>query len=340
MGFSHRPWIVLVLLGLTGSVMAGPREESVEILESVNAIRDPARFEVWLNEARSEAKAGERVSLVVGQPQHYHIVSAANTYLVTIHINAHGVATLLFPATSASGNLAEAGVRKDFPRDPVYTEPPLGDDDLFVFGTRQPLTRKDLGLGDLRGDYPMLDEDDVPTIARKLREKLDAQPSGSVVAARVRSTVFGRSGVGTRGLHSMRPAYTVEDIINYFMSLKTRGLRRPRLDAQIRFETNQVTLTDQARVNLDVFGEALRREELSGFVFALGGHTDLDGDEAYNEELSRRRAQAVREYLVKQHKNDQARLETKAYGESEPLRNDDSAESKAMNRRVEFRLER
>ena len=62
MGFSHRQWIAVVLLGLTSSVVAGQREESVKILESVNAVRDPAMFEVWLNEARYFRKARQNLA--------------------------------------------------------------------------------------------------------------------------------------------------------------------------------------------------------------------------------------------------------------------------------------
>lgn len=66
------------------------------------------------------------------------------------------------------------------------------------------------------------------------------------------------------------------------------------------------------------------------------GHTDSDGDDAKNLELSKKRAAAVKEALINEFKIDASRLETDGKGESQPSDKNDTAAGKANNRRVEF----
>ncbi len=66
------------------------------------------------------------------------------------------------------------------------------------------------------------------------------------------------------------------------------------------------------------------------------GHTDSDGEDAKNLELSKKRAEAVKQALIKQFGIDGSRLTTDGKGESQPSDNNTSPEGKANNRRVEF----
>lgn len=66
------------------------------------------------------------------------------------------------------------------------------------------------------------------------------------------------------------------------------------------------------------------------------GHTDSDGDDAMNLDLSKRRANNVKEYLVNQFQIESSRIETDGKGESEAIVSNTSTENKAKNRRVEF----
>jgi OOP family OmpA-OmpF porin len=66
------------------------------------------------------------------------------------------------------------------------------------------------------------------------------------------------------------------------------------------------------------------------------GHTDSDGDDKSNLDLSKRRAASVKNVLIKDFSIDAARIETDGKGESEPIAKNDSAVNKALNRRVEF----
>ncbi|MCX8019139.1 MAG: OmpA family protein [Chitinophagaceae bacterium] len=66
------------------------------------------------------------------------------------------------------------------------------------------------------------------------------------------------------------------------------------------------------------------------------GHTDSDGDDAFNMELSKRRAQSVKNALSSIFGIDASRMETEGKGESQPMAPNDTPENKAQNRRVEF----
>ena len=66
------------------------------------------------------------------------------------------------------------------------------------------------------------------------------------------------------------------------------------------------------------------------------GHTDSDGDEKFNMDLSKRRAAAVKTVLINDFSIDASRLQSDGKGESSPVAPNDSATNKSLNRRVEF----
>ena len=68
----------------------------------------------------------------------------------------------------------------------------------------------------------------------------------------------------------------------------------------------------------------------------IAGHADYVGSEEYNRDLSERRANSVKEYLVETHEIEPYRLSIKAYGETRPIASNESEEGRALNRRVEF----
>ena len=69
---------------------------------------------------------------------------------------------------------------------------------------------------------------------------------------------------------------------------------------------------------------------------SIQGHTDSDGEDAYNQDLSVRRAASVKAYLVSNNQIDAARLESQGFGETKPIDVNTSPEGKANNRRVEL----
>jgi outer membrane protein OmpA-like peptidoglycan-associated protein len=69
----------------------------------------------------------------------------------------------------------------------------------------------------------------------------------------------------------------------------------------------------------------------------ISGHTDSEGDDATNLELSKNRAEAVKQYLISKGING-ARVSTIGYGETKPVASNASSDGRAKNRRTEIRI--
>jgi outer membrane protein OmpA-like peptidoglycan-associated protein len=103
----------------------------------------------------------------------------------------------------------------------------------------------------------------------------------------------------------------------------------------ITFETGSATLKDEAYRHIEGIAAALNRS--LALRVTIVGHTDDVGSHADNQDLSERRAAAVRAALVVRYGIGEARLATDGRGETEPFMANTSAEGRALNRRVELR---
>lgn len=74
------------------------------------------------------------------------------------------------------------------------------------------------------------------------------------------------------------------------------------------------------------------------FKLTISGHTDRDGREEFNLQLSQQRADAILEYMVYFGGVDENRITARGYGSSQPILMEQSEEAKKLNRRVEFEL--
>lgn len=102
---------------------------------------------------------------------------------------------------------------------------------------------------------------------------------------------------------------------------------------KVTFEFERAELTEGSREALDAFAQQLKSDNKNVFV-EIQGHTDTSGPEDFNLMLGERRAEAVRRYLNMEHGVPLHRMSVISYGESAPVTDNDSRESRARNRRV------
>jgi len=105
----------------------------------------------------------------------------------------------------------------------------------------------------------------------------------------------------------------------------------------IQFELDSAALLTASYPILDRVGDVL--SSWSQLEIEIGGYTDSTGDAPYNLDLSQRRAETVRVYLLTNFSDIEAdQLIAVGYGESDPVATNDTAAGRAKNRRVEFKV--
>jgi outer membrane protein OmpA-like peptidoglycan-associated protein len=110
--------------------------------------------------------------------------------------------------------------------------------------------------------------------------------------------------------------------------------KAPNVDVQIFFAFDSAEVSPEALPSLDELGKALSDAKLQDATFLIAGHTDAKGSDDYNLNLSRRRAQAVKAFLMSRYHVEGSRLSVIGFGE-EQLKNADDPFADA-NRRVQI----
>jgi outer membrane protein OmpA-like peptidoglycan-associated protein len=108
------------------------------------------------------------------------------------------------------------------------------------------------------------------------------------------------------------------------------------LSLPVQFAFDSADILPHARPQLDALAEGIRLLPAIQAV-VIEGHTDAVGSDTYNEQLSQRRAHAVKRYLVSTHAIDPTRLRAVGLGKFAPLPNHNPQSPE--NRRVQFRGE-
>jgi outer membrane protein OmpA-like peptidoglycan-associated protein len=109
------------------------------------------------------------------------------------------------------------------------------------------------------------------------------------------------------------------------------------LSGGVLFRSGDSNLLASAEVKLDQVATALLAAKARNII--IEGHTDSQGSESYNQGLSQRRADSVRDYLV-QKGYPADRIQSRGKGMGSPIANNASSEGRANNRRVEIIIER
>ena len=108
---------------------------------------------------------------------------------------------------------------------------------------------------------------------------------------------------------------------------------KPKIDLEINFDYNSADISAKSLPSVQALGRALTNAELKGSTFVVAGHTDAAGGEGYNQELSERRAESIKKYLVDKYGITGTDLVTVGYGKSK-LKDPNQPMAEA-NRRVQ-----
>jgi len=108
---------------------------------------------------------------------------------------------------------------------------------------------------------------------------------------------------------------------------------KPSIDVEINFDYRSAKISRSAASMVNTLGRALSNADLSGTTFILAGHTDGKGSSPYNQDLSERRVDTVRRYLVDHFKLSPTSLVAVGYGKTK-LKNENDPFG-AENRRVQ-----
>ena len=133
---------------------------------------------------------------------------------------------------------------------------------------------------------------------------------------------------------SLNPTYTVNNGLR--VSAADQGVLDTTLaNRTIEFESGKATLTPSGRAILDEMAAAMQK--LEDRKVEIIGHTDNQGLRATNQGLSQARAEAVKVYLAAEGINGDL-LTASGQGSDRPIASNDTAEGRARNRRIEFRM--
>ena len=108
---------------------------------------------------------------------------------------------------------------------------------------------------------------------------------------------------------------------------------KPKIDLEINFDYNSDRISARSLPSVQALGRALANPELKGSTFIVAGHTDAAGGDAYNQDLSERRADSIKRYLVDKSGIAAADLVTVGYGKTR-LKDPDHPLAE-VNRRVQ-----
>src|SRR5216684_4586180 len=108
---------------------------------------------------------------------------------------------------------------------------------------------------------------------------------------------------------------------------------KPKIDLDIQFDYNSAEISKASLPSVQELGKALSNASLRGSTFVVAGHTDAIGGEAYNQDLSERRADTIKRYLTDKYGINGTDLVTVGYGKTKPK--DPNAPMDPINRRVQ-----
>lgn len=141
-----------------------------------------------------------------------------------------------------------------------------------------------------------------PPLTRGLSVAPQADPAAAAAEGRLLQNIRGRA---TRSLSASERE-----------EISAIAKDKPNIDLEITFDYNSADISTKSLPSVQALGKALTNPDLKGSTFVVAGHTDAAGGEAYNQDLSERRADSIKRYLTGKYSIAAADLVTVGYGKS------------------------
>lgn len=299
--------------------IAAIKKSVFSILDSVNGSRDTDTLSMKIVGAEaSGVRIGSEVSLAFASNQ--------SCFVTIIWVESGGDINLI-KAWNYAEPLTSNGEPRIFPEQfygALEATPPLGRDALYAFCTLYKPAFSNLSF--IHGYAGVYAKDAIIQIPKLLHE---LSSSGKIIAsAKISINIIGRE----------KSIFSEEDIIEIFRGPSQSSFTRSVLAVPVQFNVGSDRIIDSALEMLNNIGSAFTSAELNQTRFRINGHTDATGSDAYNDNLSERRANSVKSYLVSHFNIEPSRLEAVGWGENMAKSDNSTDEGRAENRRVEFEL--
>jgi outer membrane protein OmpA-like peptidoglycan-associated protein len=118
-------------------------------------------------------------------------------------------------------------------------------------------------------------------------------------------------------------------------SPQSMALPKPVVTLNVLFAPNSATVPPTSYAEVDKLGTVLSWPQYLDYRIQIEGHTDNQGNERKNQQLSEKRVQSIKQYLTQRFQIAPERIQAVGYGASKPIASNDTPEGRNQNRRVE-----
>jgi outer membrane protein OmpA-like peptidoglycan-associated protein len=155
---------------------------------------------------------------------------------------------------------------------------------------------------------------------------MDSRSTSSSSAEELARALFAEPGAAmrTRGVGPVQPPPSM-------------AIPKPVVTLNVLFAPNSTTVPPASYAEVDKLGTVLSWPQYTDYRIQLEGHTDNQGNERKNQQLSERRVQSIKQYLTQHFQIAPERIQTVGYGSSKPIASNDTPEGRNQNRRVEVK---
>jgi len=158
--------------------------------------------------------------------------------------------------------------------------------------------------------------------------------NGTAIGAIIGAAVGGTAGA-LIGRHMDKQAEELRNDLEGAEVTRVGEVIKITFDSGLLFAVNESSLSNAAQANLDDLANTLVKYDDTEVL--IEGHTDADGSDDLNQNLSEARAKSVDRYLIQKGLKP-SRMTTVGYGESQPIADNGSEQGKTQNRRVEIAI--